>query len=445
MSRRVETVRVWILGLVVGPALAGCASTTTGPLLTEPQRLRSLESFDVVWTKIHDEYWDPTFNGVNWAGVREELRPRMERVSTMTKARAILRDMISRLKLSHFAIIPAEVYREPEQPAEADRQEGETGMEARVIDGHLLVASVVKGFPAERLGVRAGWEIVRIGEIDIVARLHELERALPDTPSKRVRLVNRAVAGWRQRAAESVAVTFLDGEDNRIELDIPFAKPRGRANRLGNLGEIRVWIDVRTIDEDIGYVAFNGFFKPPYLMVVYNDAMRSFADAEGVIIDLRGNGGGMGAMAMGMAGWLVDENRSFGTLHMRDNELKMIVHARPGAYAGPVVVLVDGLSGSASEFFAGGLQAWGRACVVGSRTKGEALPGQFTTLPNGDVFLYATANFVMAGGNTLEGVGVIPDIEVSPTREALLADRDLALEAAVNWIRSQGSPDQGSD
>ena len=79
----------------------------------------------------------------------------------------------------------------------------------------------------------------------------------------------------------------------------------------------------------------------------------------------------------------------------------------------------------------------GRACIVGSRTKGEALPGQFTTLPNGDVLLYATADFVSAGGKTLEGVGVIPDVEVHPTRQALLQGRDLVLEAAVAWIRRQ--------
>lgn len=192
-----------------------------------------------------------------------------------------------------------------------------------------------------------------------------------------------------------------------------------------------------TVDDNIGYIAFNGFMDPAYLMKSFNDAMRSFMDADGVIIDLRGNSGGLGAMAMGMAGWLIAENQQLGTLHMRDNEIKMIVQARPTPFTGPVVVLVDGLSGSASEFLSGGLQEIRRACVVGSRTKGEALPGQFTTLPNGDVFLYATANFVSAAGKTLEGIGVIPDIEVHHTRAALLEGIDLPLEAAIAWIRNR--------
>jgi carboxyl-terminal processing protease len=173
-------------------------------------------------------------------------------------------------------------------------------------------------------------------------------------------------------------------------------------------------------------------------MKKFNDAMQSFLDADGVIIDLRGNGGGLGAMALGMMGWLIPErNKHIGTMQMRDDEVKFIVRPRLRTYAGPVVVLVDGLSGSASEFMSGALQELGRACIIGTRTKGEALPGQIARLPNGDVFLYATANYVSAHGTVLEGVGVTPDIEVRHTREALLAGRDLVREAAIEWIRSQ--------
>jgi len=233
-----------------------------------------------------------------------------------------------------------------------------------------------------------------------------------------------------------VEVTFRDGNDQTIQLTIPYNEPRGRLYKLANLGYIRTWIEVHTVDQSIGYIAFNVFNNPLYVMKEYNDAMSSFMDSQGLIIDLRGNEGGKDAMAMGMAGWLIDEDRSFGTIRLRDNELKMIVRSRATNYTGPLVVLVDGLTGSASEFFSGGLQDSGRACVVGSRTKGEALPAQLSTLPNGDVLLYATSNFIMADGDELEGVGVLPDIEVNHTRQALLQGRDLALEAAITWIRN---------
>jgi carboxyl-terminal processing protease len=100
-------------------------------------------------------------------------------------------------------------------------------------------------------------------------------------------------------------------------------------------------------------------------------------------------------------------------------------------------VLVDGLSASGAEVFSGGLQDLARARIFGSRTMGAVLAGQIERLPNGDGFMYVFAGYLSASGRVLEGVGVEPDEQVSPSREALLDGRDLPLEAALSWIRSQ--------
>lgn len=402
--------------------------------LTQEQKQLNLESFDYVWTKINDEYWDPELGGLDWEAVRDELRPKVEQATAMSEAREAMRQMISRLGKSHFGIFPADIYKNLEKDAAGD---GATGIDLRVIDGHALATSVFEDSPAHKAGARPGWEITRIGEVDIVARLQELDTELEDDSKKPLRLAYAVIPRLMGPIGEEIAVTFLDGKGQNVQLEIPLAEPRGRKSVLGNLGEIRVWIEVKTVDENIGCIAFSGFADPLYVMKAFNDAMESFVDAQGIIIDLRGNSGGLGAMAMGMVGWLVKGNPELGRLKMRDNELKLVVQSRPETYAGPVAVLVDGLSGSASEFFSGGLQELGRACIVGSRTKGEALPGQFTTLPNGDVFLYATANFTSASGKALEGVGVTPDIAAAPTRADLLAGHDRALEAAIAWIKKQ--------
>jgi hypothetical protein len=85
----------------------------------------------------------------------------------------------------------------------------------------------------------------------------------------------------------------------------------------------------------------------------------------------------------------------------------------------------------------GGLKDLGRAHIVGSRTAGAALPSIIERLPNGDGFQYAVANYVSKGGEVLEGIGVMPDVEVIPTREALLQGKDPVCEAAIAWIRDQ--------
>jgi carboxyl-terminal processing protease len=425
-------------GLALALVSAGCATAHRKPLLTPEQRQLNLESFDYVWTTIHEKYWDPEFGGLDWQALRDELRPRVEQAATVSEARAVMQDMVSRLGVSHFSIIPAQAYAAIEQPSGAGSRDGETGMDVRVLDGQAVVTSVAAGSPAAEAGVRPGWVIVRIGDDAIPPKLQVVAEEFKDKTYQDYILAS--VATWRLhgRVGNTVAVGFLDGDDKAIDVDIVLAEKRGRKVRLGHLPPAYVWIDVERIDENIGYIAFNHFLDPVHVMPVFNDAMMSFMDADGIVIDLRGNGGGLGAMAMGMAGWLVAEkNRHLGTLYLRDNELKLIVIPRPTTYHGPVAVLVDGLSVSAAEFFAGGLQDLGRACIIGTRTAGAALPSAIEKLPNADGFQYVFANYVSAGGEVLEGGGVSPELDVGPTRQALLEGRDPALEAAITWIRSQ--------
>jgi carboxyl-terminal processing protease len=100
-------------------------------------------------------------------------------------------------------------------------------------------------------------------------------------------------------------------------------------------------------------------------------------------------------------------------------------------------VLVDGVSASTAEIFAGGLQDLKRARVFGTRSAGAALPSTIKKLPNGDGLQYAQANYISEGGQPLEGRGVVPDVEVKQSRQALLNGHDRVVDAAVDWIRGQ--------
>jgi carboxyl-terminal processing protease len=126
----------------------------------------------------------------------------------------------------------------------------------------------------------------------------------------------------------------------------------------------------------------------------------------------------------------------------RDGELRLMANPRRvnasgqavEPYAGPLAILVDGLTGSASECFTGGMQSLGRARVFGTQTMGQALPALFDRLPNGDILVHAFGDFVTATGDRLEGRGVIPDVEVAISRETLANGRDAMLEKALEWV-----------
>jgi carboxyl-terminal processing protease len=238
----------------------------------------------------------------------------------------------------------------------------------------------------------------------------------------------------------SVAAQFRDGQDQVVEKTMTSVPPPGRKVQFGHLPEGYVHIDVKKLEPNIGYVTFNYFLAPPYVMARFNDAMLEFMDADGIIIDIRGNGGGMGDIAVGMIGWLIgDKDEVLGKILIRDLDLKMIAKPRPKRYTGPVVLLIDELSVSAAEFMASGVKDTGCGYLIGTRTAGAVLGSRVERLPNGDGFQYAAVNFLSAKtGKMLEGVGVPPDLEVQPSRAALLEGGDPVLAAAVHWIQNKG-------
>jgi C-terminal processing protease CtpA/Prc len=91
---------------------------------------------------------------------------------------------------------------------------------------------------------------------------------------------------------------------------------------------------------------------------------------------------------------------------------------------------------SASEEFSAGMQASGRAVVIGRATPGSDMDGELEPMPDGSVLLYAHGQTRTTKGYVVEGHGVKPDIEVSLTRRDLLAGRDAQLDAAIEYIKA---------
>jgi carboxyl-terminal processing protease len=425
------------IGLVA--VLAGVA--TAGPALDEEQVRLNVEAFDQVWTTIREKHFDPDLGGLDWPAVREELRPRVEAATTMAEARGVMEEMLGRLGHSHVGIIPAEAYEAWDRPGSDRPGDGAAGLDVRVIDGRALVTAVWPGFPAEQAGVKPGWELLRTGEKEVAPLVASLSEEFAGKPILDAELALTLAYRLGGPVGETVGARFVDGEDREVDLELPLVEPRGRLFRAGLLAPHHVWIESRRIDERAGYIAFSNFTYPTYVMQVFNEAMASFLDLDGLVIDLRGNTGGLGAMVGWMAGWLVaEDDRSLGTIYMRETTLRFVIQPRAETYSGPVAILVDGLSASASEVFASGLQELGRARVFGSRTAGASLPAEFVGLVNGDTLIYPTSKHLTESGEMIEGVGVRPDVPVVPSRDELLQGRDPVLEKALAWIAESGEP-----
>lgn len=425
--------------------LGGCATTGTTkpnaadkePSLTPEQREQNIESFDYVWQTVRDTHWDPNLVGASWDAVRDELRPQVVEAQTMSAARAAMREALDRLGQSHFEIIPRNVYEDMDSPGGGG--DGETGLTARLIDGRTLVTAVREGSPAAERGVRPGWEIVQIGDQLLEPMLKRASTAYEESTLHQTVVVGALRSRLNGPAGEPVSVEFLDDDARPVTVELERVEPRGRRVRFGHLPPMYLYFESRRLPDNIGYITFNVFLAPDILMVQFQEAVQSFMDTRGIILDLRGNPGGIGAMSMGMAGWFIENpGQPLGIQKTRGATLRFVVFPRAHTYAGPLAILVDGCTASTAEILVSGLQGLGRARVFGTPTAGAALPAIIERLPNGDGFLHAFADYVSANGRRLEGAGVTPDVEVALSRPALLAGGDPVLEAAVDWILSQG-------
>jgi carboxyl-terminal processing protease len=424
-------------------AAAACLSIGAATAPLDPVWLRS---FDAAWRIVNTTYYDPSFNGLDWEAVRRELRPRAEAATTPDGVRAVIRDMIGRLGDSHFMLLP-----EAAAPSDKPLRDtsGDLGLEVRYVDdrgGDALVVRVEDGSPAAEAGVRPGW-ILR--SVDGEPLAPALSRAVAAAGPRLAPL-----EAWRALTARirgpigSVAhLSLVDGHGSSRELRVERRAESGQPVTLGTFPSLRVRTAERSLATSsgvrVGYVRFNVWMTPVDGVVArVVDAHR---DAAGMIVDLRGNPGGLAAMIMGIAGQFIGERESLGEMRSREGTLQFFANPRGVSpdgrpvkpFAGRVAILIDRLTGSASECFAGGMQSIGRARIFGEPSMGQALPALFDRLPSGDVLVHAYADFLTAKGTRIEGAGVLPDVVVPWSRSGLLAGRDDAVEAALEWAGSR--------
>ncbi|MEC8320525.1 MAG: S41 family peptidase [Planctomycetota bacterium] len=430
---------------------------------------KAYETFDMVWELVDTRHFDPDHNGVDWVAVRQEYRPLVADTRSDRDLQVLLSRMLDELGQTHFVIIPESVTpapRESEAEAGSDANEaddapgaGTTGLRLEWFGDEPIVAEVDPGSEADAAGIRPGWLVLEVDGRSPSDVLGDFHRAAIESGSPFARYESLArLNGMASRPVGDVArFRFVDGSGTEIERELAFAAERGERATFGLLPSTATRVDLRILtpaelaafgiegadDLRIAHLRFNIWLFP--ILVPIAEAVDEHRDVDGFIIDLRGNPGGIGGLSMGVAGHFMAEPESLGDMKMRDATMHFTVNpqrATPDGrlvdpFAGPLAIILDGASASTSEVFAAGLQQLDRATVVGRASAGAALPAHFSTLPNGDGFMFAVADFLGPAGTSIEGAGVVPDIEVPIDRNLLLEEGEPDVAAAARWIAGE--------
>ena len=444
---------------VEAPAVAAAPPVAAAGAEAERRR----ESFDIVWRTVKENHFDPKFGGVDWDAVREEFAPRAAAARTDRELHTLLQQMLNRLGRSHFNIIPPEAI--PSTGGEDDLKGGEgeddthgaeeprrkgslraaeqltygIGIDLRVVGGVALVTRVEPNSTAARAGLRTGHILRSIDGQPLSEILRTLRLVAVYEPSARNQIPAEIIVGYvNGPPGTSVALTFLDGRNRLRRVVVPREHLKGELVPFFQaLPAQFVEFESARLRGGVGYVRFNLFAAP--VLEKFCAALRSMKDAPGIVLDLRGNRGGLLGLVYGLGGLLETRPVSFGVMRTRAGWHDLGIVPQKNGYRGPLVVLIDAETQSAAEIFAGGVQASGRAVVVGQRSAGATLPSAAKELPTGAILQYAFADFVGGDGSLIEGVGIEPNLPVKLTRRRLLAGRDPQLEAALNAIETKGT------
>jgi carboxyl-terminal processing protease len=264
----------------------------------------------------------------------------------------------------------------------------------------------------------------------------EVVSVLPDTPAQNAGLKRGDII----QSVEGMPVTGMTSDEtiNRIKgregTDVEIEITRGKSalsftitRRAIQLPNLRASL----LDGGYGYIRLFGFARGAGDQV--REKVTGFIEegAQGVVLDLRDNGGGLFSEAVGVASVFIESGDV--VIYRERGQDDRAFEAEGDAVDIPVVVLVNEGTASASEIVAGALQDRGRAIVVGATTYGKGSVQEITPLVDGSAMKLTTAAYLTPEGRNIDGRGIEPDVEV----DGVAAQRQRAIEILEGLVISK--------
>ncbi|MCZ0925583.1 carboxy terminal-processing peptidase [Vreelandella janggokensis] len=318
---------------------------------------------------------------------------------------------------------------------------------------YVKVSSLVAGGPAERAGVlEPADRIIGVGQEDgemvnvVGMRLDNVVDLIRGPKGSVVKLDVVPAQAVDMTRSQTVEITrdTVDLEDQAAQSEVINVERDGDTHRLGVIEIPTFYVDFDA------WQAGEDDYRSTTRDVAKEIEQLKRQDVEGIVLDLRNNGGGALQEANSLIGLFIDRGP---TVQVRDADGRINLYGDSEAgtlYDGPMGVLVNRLSASASEILAGAIQDYGRGIVMGSQTFGKGTVQTLNDLSHGEIKL-TRAKFYRISGASTQNRGVEPDIEfpslIDPERIG-----ESSLDHALEWdtvqdvqYRRYGEPERYLD
>ncbi|MFZ6815640.1 S41 family peptidase [Undibacterium sp. Rencai35W] len=375
------------------------------------------QMFVDAWRMHRDFLYDDKMRGVDWLKTRNKYAPLVDRVTDRTELNDILGMMVSEVSALHSQVAPGDI-----RKAAPDGQAASLGaVLTRTRDGYRI-------------------EHIYHSEPELPAGRSPLSQ--PDLDIKEGDVIT-GVNGKKTTDVRDISDLLLNQADKQVLLHIQRGQAAAKAvivtpiniDKQNNL-RYSDWEQARS---DRVNTASQGKIGYLHLRAMGSRDIASFArdfysniDRDGLIIDVRRNNGG------NIDSWIIEKllRKAWAFWSSPNNQPATNMQQ---TFRGHLVVLIDELTYSDGETFAAGIKALKLAPLVGKRTAGAGvwLSDNNRLADNGMVRVAENGQFAMDGHWLIEGVGVIPDVEVDNLPHATFAGQDQQLEVALKMLNSQ--------
>jgi C-terminal processing protease CtpA/Prc len=381
---------------------------------------------------IKKNYFDPSFRGIDLEAKYKEAAAKIENATSIGQMNGIIAQFLLNFDDSHLFFIP---------PGKASKTD--YGFAYEMIGDKCFITSIDAKSDAAKKGLQIGDEIYSFaGYAPMRENLWKIRYFFN-------RLVPQPIL--------DMAIIKPDGKEviYKIESKITTGK-RIMDLTGGDINQIIRESEDQDRKESKQYFheKTNGLFiwKMPSFSLEpskVDDIMDKADKAQGMILDLRGNGGGRVDMVLRLIGNFFTEDVKVADEKTRKKTKEIIAKSRgKNSYAGKLVVLIDAGSGSASEVFSKVIQFEKRGTVIGDRSAGAVMESMYFGRQVGmDVVVFygasiTIADLIMKDGKSLEKIGVTPDEKLLPTGKDLAAKRDPVLSRAAEILGFKMSPEE---
>lgn len=277
-------------------------------------------------------------------------------------------------------------------------------------DGKIVVVAPIEGSPAEKAGIKSGDFIIKVNGIDVTAK--DMEKAVSMMKGK----VGTKVKVTTYREGKGLK----DYELTRAKIIIPSIKNEMLQDKIG-------YIRITNFDENTA----DSFMKA--LNKLKAEGMN------GLIIDLRDNGGGLLDQATEIADELLGKGTIVYTIDKNGERLDWT--SDENKLNMPLVLLVNGGTASASEILSGAVRDFKAGVLIGTKTFGKGLVQSVIDLKDGTGVKVTTSRYYTPSGECIQGKGITPDIvlelPLKNTDREITKEEDVQLKKAIEVIKSK--------